>query len=98
MKADTVDQFYNVGTGIRTTIKALAEMILELTHSDQSIQYEPSGTTFVKNRIGCPKKSSCEIDFNASTHLRQGLQQLIQWRNSHLNQVKERRDKVTDAV
>ena len=28
MKADTVDQFYNVGTGIRTTVKELAEKIL----------------------------------------------------------------------
>lgn len=57
MKADTTDEFYNVGTGIRTSIKELAELILDITGSDLQIQYEPAGQTFVKNRIGCPKKS-----------------------------------------
>ena len=54
MKADTVDEFYNVGTGIRTTIKELAEAVLEITGSDVGIRYEPGGQTFVKNRIGEP--------------------------------------------
>ena len=31
MKADTNDRYYNVGTGIRTSLKELAEMIVEIT-------------------------------------------------------------------
>ena len=31
MKADTIDRFYNVGTGTRTSLKELAELLLELT-------------------------------------------------------------------
>ena len=69
MKADTTDTFYNVGMGVKTTIKKLAEMILEITGSKLEIQYEPGGMTFVKNRVGCPKKAAGEIDFIAKTPL-----------------------------
>jgi UDP-glucose 4-epimerase len=91
MKADTTDQFYNVGTGIRTTIKELAEIILEVTSSDLSIQYKPGGLTFVKNRIGSPVKAETEINFKAKVELREGLKQLIDWRNNHKAEVEQRR-------
>lgn len=91
MKADTVDQFYNVGTGIRTSIKELAEMILKIMNSNLSIQYEPGGLTFVKNRIGCPKKAENEIGFKTSLKLEDGLKQLIEWRKAHIDQVEMRR-------
>jgi UDP-glucose 4-epimerase len=91
MKADATDEFYNVGTGIRTTIKELAELILEVTGSDLEIQYEPAGQTFVKNRIGCPKKGIIDLDFTAKTELRQGLEELIEWRNTHKAGVERRR-------
>ena len=91
MKADATDEFYNVGTGIRTTIKELAELILEITGSSLTIQYEPAGQTFVKNRIGCPEKAREEIGFDAKTPLRQGLEELIEWRASHKVEVEARR-------
>lgn len=94
MKADTVDQFYNVGTGIRTSIKELAEMILKITDSTLSLQYEPAGLTFVKNRIGCPKKAIEQIEFKASISLEEGLKKLIEWRKNHIDQVEIRRQKV----
>ncbi|RMH31066.1 MAG: NAD-dependent epimerase/dehydratase family protein, partial [Nitrospirae bacterium] len=56
MKADVTDRFYNVGTGKRTTLRELAEMLLELTGCEREIQYAPrSQATLVRNRIGCPK-------------------------------------------
>lgn len=91
MKANTTDTFYNVGTGIKTTIKELTELILEITGSNQKIQYEPSGMTFVKNRIGCPKKAEVEIGFKAQVGLQEGLERLVSWRNSHKEEVAERR-------
>ena len=91
MKADATDEFYNVGRGIRTTIKELAELLLEITGSDLEIQYEPAGMTFVKNRIGCPIKARKEIGFEAKIELRQGLLDLIEWRNSHKAEVERRR-------
>ncbi len=94
MKSDATDQFYNVGTGIRTTIKELAEMILEVTGSSLKIQYEPGGLTFVKNRIGCPVKAHTEIGFQAKLKLHEGLKQLITWRNNHKSEVAQRRKEV----
>ncbi len=91
MKADSTDAFYNVGTGRKTTIKEIAEMILELTGSDLPIQYESAGTTFVKNRVGCPKKGEAEIGFKARVDLNHGLKELIEWRKNHMDQVASRR-------
>ena len=50
--SDSTDAFYNVGTGIGTSVKELAEILLDLTESDVGIKYEPEGQTFVTNRIG----------------------------------------------
>ncbi|MCK4487770.1 MAG: NAD-dependent epimerase/dehydratase family protein, partial [Desulfobacterales bacterium] len=94
MKSDVTDSFFNVGTGIKTTIKELAELILEVTGSDLKVQYEPGGLTFVKNRVGCPKKAEAEINFEAKVQLRNGLKKLIDWRNSHKAEVARRRQEV----
>jgi UDP-glucose 4-epimerase len=91
MKADSTDTFYNVGRGIKTTIKELAELILEVTGSKLQIQYEPAGQTFVKNRVGCPKKAIREINFTAGVELRDGLRKLIEWRDNHKAEVASRR-------
>lgn len=97
MKADTTDSFYNVGTGFRTSIKELAEVLLELTESDLEICYEPAGPTFVKNRIGCPKKATEEIDFTSRVELRDGLMRVIEWRRANIGEVALRREKRRSA-
>lgn len=91
MKAETVDRCYNVGRGIKTTIRELAELILKTTNSDLRVSYEPAGTTFVKNRVGCPKRASAEIGFTADIELRDGLRTLIEWRRNHKDEVARRR-------
>lgn len=91
MKADTVDRFYNVGTGLRTTIKEVAELLLEITGSDVGIRYEPEGVTFVKNRIGSADRARDELGFEAQVPLRQGLSNLIEWRNAHKEEIEARR-------
>lgn len=94
MKSDRTDAFYNVGRGIQTTIKELTETILKITHSDLKIQYEPEGTTFVRNRVGCPKKAEVEIGFKAQVGLREGLDRLVEWRKNHKEEVARRRHEV----
>lgn len=91
MKANTSDKFYNVGTGRKTTIKELADLMLKITGSNLKIQYEQDGTTFVKNRVGCPKRAKAEIDFEALIDLEEGLTRLIEWRQSHKESVERRR-------
>jgi UDP-glucose 4-epimerase len=92
MKADAVDAFYNVGTGKRTSLKELAEMLLHLTGSNQPVKFAPrSQATLVRNRIGSPKRAKEEIGFEAKIDLSSGLKQLIDWRRRHISEVEERR-------
>lgn len=91
MKAETVDRFYNVGTGVRTSIREIAERVLEITGADVGIRYEPEGVTFVKNRIGSPDRAREEIGFQAEVPLDEGLVHLIEWRDAHKEEVAARR-------
>lgn len=91
MKSDVVDRFFNVGTGRRTSIKELAELILKITGTDLQIQFEPGGQTFVKNRIGSPAAAQNEIGFEAKKELEEGLRDLIHWRKEHIAEVEARR-------
>ena len=91
MRAETVDRFYNVGTGIRTTLKELAELILRLSGSNLPVHYEPADRVFVKNRIGCPRRAAAELGFTARVPLEEGLRDLIAWRAAHKAEVEARR-------
>jgi UDP-glucose 4-epimerase len=92
MQAETSDRFYNVGTGTRTSLKELAELLLQLTGSNQPIRYAPRSTaTLVRNRIGSPDRAAAEIGFSAGIGLREGLEKLIDWRAAHKGEVEARR-------
>jgi UDP-glucose 4-epimerase len=83
MEATASDQFYNVGTGLRTTLKELAERICHLTHCNRPITYAPRDqATLVRNRIGSPRKALKEIGFKAEITLDEGLRRLIAWREA----------------
>ena len=95
MKASSSDRFYNVGTGTRTSLKELAEMLQKITGCKHSVRYAPrSQATLVRNRIGSPKLASKEIGFTARVALHEGLERLIKWRQSHKVEVEERRREV----
>ena len=76
--------FYNVGTGVQTTIRELCNLILSLKNSDLQVTYKPyapdDARQFVKNRIASVDKAKKEIDFYFSTSLKDGLLRLIDWR------------------
>lgn len=91
LKSDASDEFYNVGSGTRTSLRELAEMILDITGNVHlGIQFEPAGQTFVTNRIGSTEKAEREIGFRADVPLREGLVRLIEWREAHRALVAER--------
>jgi len=78
--------FYNVGTEVQTTIRELCDLILELKKSTLKVIYKPysedDARQFVKNRIGSAIKAESEIGFKHSISLRDGLLNLIKWRES----------------
>jgi len=85
--------FYNVGRGIKTSIKELTELILKITGSDLPIKYEPAGQTFVTNRVGDPAAAEMDLGFRWTTNLEEGLTRLIEWRKSHIREVEKKRRK-----
>jgi len=94
MNADAEGSYYNVGTGRRTTLKELAETLLNLTGCNLPIQYkERSQATLVRNRIGSPVRARDEIGFEARVNLEDGLKALIDWRASHIAELESRRAK-----
>jgi UDP-glucose 4-epimerase len=97
MKADAVDHFYNVGTGTRTSLKELAQVLLQLTGSNQEIKYaRRSEATLVRNRIGSPVRAKADIGFAARIPLKEGLKKLIEWRNTHIADVNARRARAAE--
>lgn len=78
--------FYNVGTGIQTTIRELCDTILRLKSSNLKVTYKPysenDARALVKNRIGSPVKAKNEIGFEYTYDLDTGLKRLIRWRET----------------
>ncbi len=97
LKSDVPFGFYNVGRGIKTSIKELTELILKINGSDLPIQYEPAGQTFVTNRVGDPSAAERDLNFKWKVDLEEGLKELIKWRRSHIEEVEARKRAVTGA-
>jgi len=83
MKSESVG-FYNVGTGVRTTLTDLANAIMDVVGKKMPIEYKTeggtTGKTFVKNRVGSTEKAEKELGFKYKYSLRDGLKELLEWK------------------
>lgn len=91
LKSDVPYGLYNIGRGIKNSIKELAELLLKLTGSNLKIRYEKAGQTFVTNRLGDPSAAERDLGFKWKVDLEEGLRELIKWRRSHIEEVEARR-------
>ncbi len=91
MQADVSGECYNVGRGIGTSIRELAELLLKLAGGTQRLRYEPAGETFVTNRIGCPEAARRDLGFSWSIDLEDGMRSLIEWRRDHSRALEAKR-------
>jgi UDP-glucose 4-epimerase len=82
LKADATDTFFNIGTGIPTTIQTLVEMLLDITGSDIEPEYLPQEEVFVTNRVGSTELSERLLGFRAEVGLRDGLESVVEWRRA----------------
>jgi UDP-glucose 4-epimerase len=84
LKSDKNFGFYNVATGVQTTIKELCDIILRLKNSNLEVIYKPyspdDARALVKNRIGSTEKAEKELGFKYKYSLEEGLKKLIEWR------------------
>jgi UDP-glucose 4-epimerase len=84
MKSTISNKYYNIGTGIKTTISALSQL-LSIHHPNKiTAIFESSERPFVNTRVGDTTLASNDFNFNSSINLDQGLREFIYWR-SHQN-------------
>ena len=87
LESNISDEFYNVGTGIQTSIKELCDTILEIKNSNLVVKYNPynedDARQMVQNRIGDPKKAEKDLGFKYRYDLKSGLRRLIDWRRNN---------------
>lgn len=82
MQAEASGENYNVGRGVGTSIKELAELLLRLSNSDLEVEYLPAGQTFVTNRIGSVDAAERDLGFRWKVGLEEGMKRLIDWRRA----------------
>ena len=86
LQSSATDAFYNVGTGVQTSVSQLCNTILRLKKSRLQVKYKPypeaDERRLVKNRIGSTEKAEKEIGFRYRYDLETGLRKLIQWRDA----------------
>lgn len=89
LKSQVADEFFNVGTGVQTSIKELCDLILELKGSELKVVYKPyseeDSRRMVQNRIGSTEKARTMLGFEYLDGLRAGLLELISWREGSLS-------------
>jgi UDP-glucose 4-epimerase len=82
--SDATDEFYNVGTGVQTTIRDLCNLILRLKKSDLEVKFKPYPPSdirqYVQNRIGSTEKAEKDLGFLYKESLEEGISKLIAWR------------------
>lgn len=85
MESDTPGGFFNVCSGTGTTLKEVAELLMELTgiRLDPEYRRANTGTALVSKRIGSPRKAMDELGFATQISLAEGLRILIDWRQSN---------------
>ena len=87
-ESSSTDEFFNVGSGIQTSIKDLCDLILKMKNSNLKVKFKPysndDARQMVQNRIGCPEKAYELINFRYKYDLEEGLKKLINWRQENL--------------
>lgn len=82
LKADVVDEVYNVGSGVETSLKELCHSLLEVMESDIEPKYvsvpAERKKVEVKRRLADTKKIK-QIGFRITHDLKDGLKKLVAW-------------------
>ncbi|MEO8187619.1 MAG: NAD-dependent epimerase/dehydratase family protein, partial [Burkholderiaceae bacterium] len=66
MRSERSDRFYNVGTGIKTSIGEMAALLIKLLCVPVQPTHIAGERPFVRNRVGCPRRAADELGFVAA--------------------------------
>lgn len=85
---------YNIASGVETTIKELAEAIIELTQSRSKLVIQPARNWDNSGRrFGSTEKSLRELGFRATVDLRAGLEKTVSWTRSNIEVIQSNMEK-----
>jgi UDP-glucose 4-epimerase len=74
------DDIFNVGSGREVSLRELAELLLDVMHSDLQIDYQPERKVNpVPRRLADVAKAREQLGFVAERDLREGLADLVDW-------------------
>lgn len=82
LTAGASDEFFNIGIGVKTTIRELVDLLLEITGSDLEPEYRPGEQMFVTHRVGSTQKAERLLGFRARIPLEDGLRSILEWRRA----------------
>lgn len=82
MQSTSTNQYYNVGTGIKTSIAELVDLLSVRHPNKTTARFESGERPFVRNRVGSTAMAQKDIGFTATVPLRNGINDLIAWRRS----------------
>lgn len=84
LQAKTSDRFYNIGTGVKTSIRELMNTLIEVTGSSLVPRFEPYSRDdtrkLVSVRVGSTTAARSELGFEYASSLKDGLRRLVKWR------------------
>jgi nucleoside-diphosphate-sugar epimerase len=79
---------YNLASGVETTIRNLAELIIELSASSSELEIAPRREwDHSILRFGSPEKALRELGFEARTELENGLRETVVWTRDNLERI-----------
>jgi UDP-glucose 4-epimerase len=80
-QSDVIDEVFNVGTGVQTSLNELCHLVLRLTDSRLKPEYrEARKVANVQARRAAVEKAEKMLGFQAKVTLEKGLLELIRWR------------------
>lgn len=89
MTSNVADEFFNVGTGTRTTINEMVHKLLTITGSKLKPEYHPQEHFFATQPLGSTDKAEKILGFKSSKDLDEGLRSMVAWRRQDQQQVQQ---------
>jgi UDP-glucose 4-epimerase len=81
LKSEVSEGFFNVASGVETTLNELAEMLIELSgKTNLKAKHEHRDGKLVTRRLGCPRRAAEALGFTTKIQPMEGLRRVIEWR------------------
>ncbi|MHB8693417.1 MAG: NAD-dependent epimerase/dehydratase family protein [Solirubrobacteraceae bacterium] len=82
----TPGEVYNLASGAETTVRRLAELVIDLSESGSELEIGPQRPwDHSIMRFGSPEKARRELGFEAQTPVEEGLRRTIEWTRGELD-------------